>query len=145
MNQLERTITPRGKPRLFPTDEEFYEAVAEYLKACDTEFRCLPTYAGFCTYYKIHRGTFYDQEKHYPDTYKKVREMFEASVLASKWASDTMKIFYLKNHFNYRDRSEQQITTNQTPVKEADLSVLSNDELQMLKTILSKTKVKVEK
>jgi hypothetical protein len=89
----------------------------------------------------IHRGTFYDQKEHYPDTYKKVQEIFENSALNSHQASDTIKIFYLKKKFKeYSDN----ITVNFDEPLNVNINMdnLTVDELKALKTLTEKAEAK---
>lgn len=95
----------RGKKRIFKTQEEFKGKFIEYINKCKNENE-LPNIAGFCVFMDMHRGTFYDQEEFYPDTYKKINDILENATINSKDINDTFKIFYLKNKFGYKDKQE---------------------------------------
>ncbi|MBR4486109.1 hypothetical protein IKS57_01900 [bacterium] len=100
-----------GKPRIFKTENEFYNKFIEYVEYCKKEER-LPNVAGFCVYANINRDTFYDQKEFYLDTYKKINEMLEDEALNNKFINDTLKIFYMKNKCGYKDKQEVDSTMN---------------------------------
>lgn len=142
MDLPEITKRPRGKPRIYPTDQDFQNAVVAYLNQCETVWFVLPNIAGFCVHEDIERKTFYEQEEYYPHTYKKVQDMFENAVLTTKNASDTMKIFYLKNKFKYADKVDTNVFEEGRLRITMDMSNLSDDELIQLKTLTSKVEKK---
>lgn len=92
-------------PRAFKTEVEFVNAVKEYVGYCVANDR-LPNVAGFCVWRDINRDTFYAQKEIYPDTYKKVNDIFEDEALNTGAVNDTLKIFYLKNKCGYKDKQE---------------------------------------
>lgn len=49
--------------------------------------------------------TFYAQKEYYSEAYKRVQGILEDAVINGK-ANDTMKIFYMKNKFGYKDKQE---------------------------------------
>lgn len=138
MDLPEITKRPKGKPRKYPTDADFQNAVINYITLCETKWLWLPNIAGFCVHEDIDRHTFYDQELHYPHTYKKVQDMFENAVLTTKNASDTMKIFYLKNKFKYADKVDTNVFEEGRLRITVDMSHLSDEELIQLKALQSK-------
>lgn len=97
----------KGKPRIFKTEQDFYDKFNEYIEYC-REKEYLPNIAGFCRYCDIIRSTYYDQNKHYPYTFKKVEGILEDETINYKGDSPAFKIFYMKNKFDYKDKVEQE-------------------------------------
>ena len=95
----------RGQPRSFKTEKEFEDKVKEYIEYCKKEER-LPNVAGFSVYANINQDTFYAQKEYYSETFKKVNDMLEDEALNNKFVNDTIKIFYMKNKCNYKDKQE---------------------------------------
>ena len=93
----------KGKPRSFETEEEFQDVFSQYLYSC-MQYDQIPNVAGFCVFADIHRQTFYDCEKHYPDSWQKAKDCLEDRTLNVK--NTAMGIFLLKNQFGYSDRPE---------------------------------------
>lgn len=132
-------VKDKGHPRAFETDKDFIDKVKEYLYICEYEWKQYPNIAGFCTYSGICRDTFYQQKLYYPDTYKKVQDMLENMAINSRNASDTMKIFYLKNKFQYRNLVMNEAgNDNINPT--LDFSDLSLEELIELNELFEKVK-----
>src|SRR3990167_7295649 len=106
-----------GKPPIFKNEQEFRQALLEYLKFCE-EKRKMVNIAGFCAKNDFGRDRYYEYRNTYPNTSK----AFESS-LEDAWvdrlagASATGAIFYLKNAFreHYKDRTEQDITSGGRP------------------------------
>jgi len=132
-------VKDRGHPRAFGSEEEFVNKVKEYLFICENEWKQYPNIAGFCSYSGICRDTFYQQKSYYPDTYKKVQDMFENMAINSRNASDTMKIFYLKNKFKYKNIVEGSIELEQQN-EVMDFSDLTVEELRTMLELLEKVK-----
>lgn len=126
-----------GRPRKFKSESDFVASVTEYMTHCDNE-RKLPNIAGYCIFANINRDTFYAYQHHFPDTFKKVNDILEDAVLTSKHVSDTMKIFYLKNKFQYKDRYDQVTTGTQEVTIKRDMKQLTNEELEQLLTLTNK-------
>lgn len=94
-----------GKPRIFKTEKEFIDVFLAYIE--DTKVKKeLPNIAGFVVFADIGRQTFYDYEDKYPYTFKKINDILENATINCKEVSDTFKIFYMKNKFDYKDRQE---------------------------------------
>ena len=90
--------------RRFKTEQDFVNKVIEYISYCEGKGR-LPNIAGFAVYCEMNVDTFYAQKEYYSETYKRVQAILEDGVINGK-ANDTMKIFYMKNKFNYKDKIE---------------------------------------
>lgn len=90
--------------RKFKTEQEFIDRVKEYISYCEQKNR-LPNIAGFAVYCDMNVDTFYAQKEYYSEAYKRVQGILEDGVINGK-ANDTMKIFYMKNKFNYKDKIE---------------------------------------
>lgn len=121
--------------RLFSTEQDFINKVEDYINFCD-EYERYPNIAGFCSFAKIHRDTFYAQKEYYSDTYKKVQEILEDEAINSRFANPAVKIFYLKNKFGYADKIEQTSVIREEP--KFDLSKLTDDELKTFKDLTKK-------
>lgn len=91
--------------RAFKTKEDFIDKFKQYINKCKIE-KELPNIAGFCVYCDITRETFYAQQNYYSDTFKKANDILEDATINSKDINDTFKIFYMKNKFGYKDKSE---------------------------------------
>lgn len=91
--------------RAFKTKKEFLDNFKLYISECKNK-KDLPNIAGFCVFSNINRDTFYAQEEYYSDTFKKVNDILEDATINAKDISDTFKIFYMKNKFNYKDKQE---------------------------------------
>jgi len=124
---MENTENGKGQPRSFKNSEEFENCFNQYIEICIKK-ECLPNIAGFCVYAEINRDTFYAQKEYYSDTFKRVQDILEDATINAK-INDTFKIFYLKNKFNYTDKTEiyQSIDANVSNYKE-----LSTEELKKL-------------
>ena len=90
--------------RKFKTEQDFINSVKAYIGYCEEKQR-LPNIAGFAVYCDMNVDTFYAQKEYYSDAYKRVQCILEDGVINGK-ANDTMKIFYMKNKFNYKDKLE---------------------------------------
>lgn len=98
---------PIGRPALFPTKEDFFNAVQDYVEYC-MENRRLPNKAGFCVFHGISRDSFYEYAKkpEYSDAISTFLAYVEDSwVQKLGYAHATGAIFYLKNAFkdDYKD------------------------------------------
>ncbi len=131
-------IASKGKPRTYSSGDEFLKAVVKYIDICETVWKQYPNIAGFCAYEGICRDTFYMQKEYYPDTYKKAQDILENIAINSRNASDTMKIFYLKNKFQYRNIIYDHIETEKP--EEYDFSELTDEELYTLTSLFDKVK-----
>ena len=117
----------RGKaqPRSFKDDKEFQDTFNKYIEECVSK-EYLPNIAGFCVFANINRDTFYQQEQYYSDTFKKIQNILEDKVINAK-INDTFKIFYLKNKFSYKDRTELDSNVNANiNINEEDKKLLDN-------------------
>ena len=101
---MEKKKDNRGKARKFKTQEEFKEQFIQYINECKHNQE-LANIAGFCVFCDMHRDTFYEQNKFYPDTLKRRQDILENATINAK-INDTFKIFYLKNKFGYKDKQE---------------------------------------
>ena len=101
---MEEEKRGKGHPRSFKDEKEFQNAFNEYIDECIKK-EYLPNIAGFCVFANITRETFYNQEEYYFDTFKRIQYILEDKVINAK-INDTFKIFYLKNKFGYKDRTE---------------------------------------
>lgn len=121
---------PMGKPRIFKTEEEFYNAIIDYFEYCEETER-FPNIAGAVVHMGIGRTTFYEYEAKYPNTFKLFQDILEDNVLQSR--DTTTKIFYLKNKFGYRDRIETENTNiNNNTNKNIDFGHLSKEDIKEL-------------
>lgn len=102
---MEEQKDNRGKERKFKTEKEFIDIFSNYIEHAKVN-KELPNIAGFVVFADIGRQTFYDQKEFYPYTFEKINNMLENSAINCKDISDTFKIFYMKNKFDYKDRQE---------------------------------------
>lgn len=124
----------RGQPRRFTTDQEFIEAMDNYLHTGVA----FPNIAGFCVYADINKDTYYSYREYYPDAFKKVEAMLESAVLNIDPKYAARVIFYMKNKHGYKDMTEQTISVPE-PVT-INYANLSKDELITLKALTEKAK-----
>lgn len=122
-----------GKPRRFESGEELEESMVEYIGWCESVGH-LPNIAGFCVHCNMTQETFYQQKNYYPESYQKVQALLETAVINNPKASDTMKIFYMKNKFKYTDKVQNEILTPE-PIKIQHLERLSDSQLELLKEL----------
>lgn len=101
---MEEEKQGRGQPRKFDSGEELISKLRVYIKYCEEKNR-LPNIAGFAVYCDMNVDTFYAQKDYYSEAYKVCQAILEDGVINGK-ANDTMKIFYMKNKFNYKDKLE---------------------------------------
>lgn len=107
--------------RAFKTEDDFINTFTDYIKDCKSRHK-LPNIAGFCVFADINRDTFYAQKDYYSDTYKKVNEILEDETINSVIISDTFRIFYMKNKFDYKDKQDinANVTTQEIKVELED-------------------------
>lgn len=94
-----------GQPRRFPTEDDFQQSFISYIQHCaDKQF--LPNVAGFCVYADITKETFYKQQDYYSDSYKKIRQALEDSLIQHErfgQKNPAMAIVQGKNTFRWDD------------------------------------------
>ena len=102
------TGNPRGRPKTFKTGEELERKAIEYIEFCkeNVEF---PNVAGFCVFCDMSDDTYYRARDEFCESYKKVQRLLENAALNSKAASDTLRIFYMKNKCGYADRVQADV------------------------------------
>ena len=122
---MEEVKRSKGHPRSFASDEELEQCFIDYIK--DTkEKEELPNIAGFCVFANISRETFYEQETYYSYTFKRIQAILENAAINAK-INDTFKIFYMKNKFNYKDKSEIDNNVNgKIEMSDEDKALLNN-------------------
>jgi hypothetical protein len=118
----------RGQPRAFKTDKVFKEKFLQYIAYCKDNDQ-LANVAGFCVFCNMTRETFYKQQEYYSDTYKRIQEVLEDYTINAK-INDTFKIFYMKNKFGYKDKTE--LDSNVNSNVNLNLSNLTNEQLEDL-------------
>lgn len=123
-------MTVIGKPRVFKDENEFLEKVEGYLEYCEEKER-FANIAGLCRYLDIGRTTFYDQKKYYSNTYEKVEAMLEDDTLNNKTCETAIKVLYLKNKFDYRDKIEAK-NDNVNTNKNIDMGHLTTEQIKEL-------------
>ncbi len=93
-----------GRPMIYETGEELEQKFRDYLEDAKKKHE-LPNVAGFVAFANIGRSTFYDYEKHFPDTYERIQSILENATINAR-IGDSFKQFYMKNKFGYRDKTE---------------------------------------
>lgn len=97
---------PAGNSPKIESGEKLYNLFLDYVANSIKRQRFL-NIAGFCRFIDIHKDTYYNyKENFYTDDIKRIETILEDEVINSRAASDTMKIFYLKNKFGYKDKQE---------------------------------------
>ncbi len=95
-----------GKPRRFPSDRDFQASFEGYIEHCLGQ-KLQPNISGYCVYCDMTRDTFYAQQQHYPDTYKKVRHALEDTLVNFQrftgLSNPAMAIVQGKNTFKWDD------------------------------------------
>lgn len=91
--------------RAFKTEKVFLNSFNKYIENC-IDKNYMPNIAGFCRFTRINRDTFYAQKNYYSDTYSLIQEILEDEAINTKAVGDSLKQFYLKNKFNYKDKQE---------------------------------------
>lgn len=118
----------RGRPKAFKTEQDFKSKFDSYIDYCIKGER-LANIAGFCVYADINRDTYYQQKEYYSDTFKRVENILEDYTINAK-INDTFKIFYMKNKFSYKDKTE--VDSNITATIDSKYKELSLEELKKL-------------
>lgn len=88
----------------FPTAESFKDKFVEYIEYCKKN-NLFANIAGFSVFADICRDTFYETKKYYPDIGNKIENILEDYTLNAD-IYHTLKIFYLKAKFGYKDGRE---------------------------------------
>ena len=94
-----------GKPRRWPTEDALQADFIRYIEHC-AEKQFLPNISGFCVFVDITKDTFYAQQQHYPDSYKKIRQALEDSLIQHErfgQKNPAMAIVQGKNTFRWDD------------------------------------------
>ena len=94
-----------GKPRRWPTEDALQADFIRYIEHC-AEKQFLPNISGFCVFVDITKDTFYAQQQHYPDSYKKIRQALEDSLIQHErfgQRNPAMAIVQGKNTFRWDD------------------------------------------
>ena len=103
---------PRGKPRKFPSEEDFQQAFIDYIEHCATQ-KLQPNIAGFCVFCDMTKDTFYSQREYYPDCYKKVRSALEDTLINfhrfTGMSNPAMAIMQGKNTFGWDDTGKGKV------------------------------------
>mgnify|MGYP006284438281 CR=1 FL=1 len=107
-----------------PTPTKLKQKIEKYLKDC-IENNKLPTKNGVCITLDIHRDTYNEWKKSndLSDALKKIEVLIEehwTQGLYSKSYDTAGCIFYLKNAFQWRDRTETDITSGGKPIPPFD-------------------------
>ena len=124
-NELTEIKRSKGQPRSFINENEFEDTFNKYIEQCMAK-EYLPNIAGFCVFANMNRDTYYQQKEYYSDTFKKTQEILEDYTINAK-INDTFKIFYMKNKFGYKDRTELDSNVNANiNISEADKKLLDN-------------------
>lgn len=87
--------------------EQLLNKFKEYIQYCEDKEIKMPNIAGFCIYAEIDKQTYYNYKTNadYNSTFELIDMMHENSTLNSK-ENPIMRIFYLKNKFDYIDKKE---------------------------------------
>jgi len=103
------TGNPNGRPEKY-TPEELLNRFLDYIAECIQQGRFANT-AGFRRYAQIPKSTYYDYEKKegFSDTIEKIDDILEDETLNAS-VPPAEKIFYLKNKFGYKDKTEVENT-----------------------------------
>lgn len=101
----EGSLQVMGQPRKFPTDKDFQSCFIAYIEHCATK-QLLPNIAGFTVYADITKDTFYQQQRYYPDSYRKIRQALEDALIQHNrfgQSNPAMAIVQGKNTFKWDD------------------------------------------
>jgi hypothetical protein len=118
---------PAGRPLKYQP-EELYQKFSEYIADCREQKKMLPNVAGFAFFADFDRDTYYEYAKRpeFADTIKRIEVAFEDFAINCK--DPAKSIFYMKNKFGYRDKTEQEISgPNGGPIQVASMT---DDELE---------------
>ena len=102
------TGKPNGRPKKFESGEEFEEKAVQYVEYC-TEHGEFPNVAGFCVFCDMSDDVYYKVRGDFTESFKKVERLLENAAINSKAASDTLRIFYMKNKCGYYDRVQADV------------------------------------
>jgi hypothetical protein len=94
----------KGRPMIYETEDEIEQVFRDYLEDAKKKHE-MPNVAGFVVFADIGRTTFYDYQKHFPNTYERIQGILENATINAR-IGDSFKQFYMKNKFGYRDKQE---------------------------------------
>jgi hypothetical protein len=104
-----------GRPRAFENTKTLEGKIADYLKKCDKGGK-LPTKGGLAIFLGITTETLLDYEKNKVEFSFAIKRAY--GLIEETWTQRlndpkqvTGPIFYLKNAFHWRDRTETDITS----------------------------------
>lgn len=120
---------PVGRPRKFKSPQEMAERISEYFAECDS--RDDPyTVLGLARYLGTFKNVILDYENHYGPEFatlvKEAKSRCEEDLvrrLATGKQNPVGCIFVLKNHYDYKDKTETEITNK-------DSGAVSPEELE---------------
>lgn len=116
-------IKVMGRHAKYTTENELKKTITAYFVKA-TKDKQAPNKAGLCVHLHIHRDTYSEYRKKYPDTIKTADAIIEnwwVNRLSSN--APTGAIFYLKNAFreSFRDRYDNEVSVRaQKPLDEPD-------------------------
>lgn len=135
-----------GRPKAFETPDDMQEAIDAYFEECDNNVKFdgenyIPdptpyTVTGLAVSLGLDRKTIFtygkeESHKEFHPVIKKARdkvlENMEVRGLNGE-SSTAFSIFLLKNHYGYSDKTEQEVTSNNTIVWNENKTYESNKE-----------------
>ena len=107
-------MAKRGRPLKF-TPIKLKKKFKEYIDHCIKE-ELFPNIAGFAVYANFNRDNYYEYQKNRPefsDTIKEIEALLEDVTLQQGIIKpSSFLIFYMKNKFNYTDKQDIDLTSN---------------------------------
>lgn len=129
-------MAKRGRPLIFKNKEELQKKIDEYFESCKkriikrivnknselvSEISAPSTITGLASFLGTSRETLmnYEKKEDFFDTIKKakakIESIYEERALIGDY-NPAVSIFALKNNFNWRDKSETDITSGGNPI-----------------------------
>lgn len=128
---MARKRNKTGRPRKFETPEQLVEQILAYIDS-NKEAHQMPNKAGLCIWLGIHRDTYneYKHKEGFSDAIKGAEMWIEnAWVQRLAGTAPTGAIFYLKAAMGYRDIQDIDVKSGGKPLKAAEVSKMTPDEL----------------
>lgn len=116
--------------RRFMNEDEFLDKIYEYMKYCKKHDN-MANISGFCAWSRTPRTTFYENKNYYPKAWELMNDILEDNTINNKGVEASMRIFYLKNKFGYKDKIETE-NTNLNTNKNIDMSALTDEQIDKI-------------
>lgn len=121
-----------GRPPKFESPDQLLQLAQEYFDYCEANVK-LPTKQGLALWCGTNRQTFsnYEKKEGYFDAIKDIYDSIEdalSQAMMNREFATAGVIFYMKNAFNYRDKTDVDHTTKGKPLPFMTIDALRQDQ-----------------